>query len=65
MKRVDSAYGAILPGYGPRAKNVPGVVYFIIGNDKQFSATDADVAAREDEHVYRLYPRDFWLLNAQ
>jgi len=22
---------------------------------------DADVQAREDEHVYKLYPRDYWL----
>jgi hypothetical protein len=22
---------------------------------------DADVQAREDQHVYKLYPRDFWL----
>jgi hypothetical protein len=65
MGRVDAAYGPILPGYGPHAKDVPGAVYFIIGNDKQFSAMDADVAAREDEHVYRLYPRDYWLLPPQ
>ncbi len=65
MSRVDAQYGRILPGYGPHAKNVPGAVYFIIGNDKQFSAMDADVSAREDEHVYRLYPRDFWLLDSQ
>jgi Zn-dependent M16 (insulinase) family peptidase len=62
MSRVDAAYGRILPGYSPKAKNVPGAVYFIIGNDKQFSALDADVSAREDEHVYRLYPRDFWMV---
>jgi hypothetical protein len=26
---------------------------------------DADVQTREDEHVYKLYPRDFWLVVGQ
>jgi Zn-dependent M16 (insulinase) family peptidase len=59
--RVDAVYGKLLPGYGPKARNTPGAVYFVIGNDKQFTAMDADVQTREDEHVYKLYPRDYWL----
>jgi Zn-dependent M16 (insulinase) family peptidase len=59
--RVDAVYGKLLPGYGPKARNTPGAVYYIIGSDKQFAAMDADVQAREDEHVYKLYPRDYWL----
>ena len=62
LRRVDKAYGPMLPGYGPKAKDVPGAVYFIIGNQKQFTAMDSDVQAREDEHVYKLYPRDYWLI---
>jgi hypothetical protein len=62
LGRVDKVYGRLLPGYGPKAKETPGAVYFIIGNDKQFRAMDADVQAREDEHVYKLYPRDYWLI---
>jgi hypothetical protein len=58
---VDAVYGKLLPGYGPKARNTPGAVYYIIGSDKQFAAMDADVQAREDEHVYKLYPRDYWL----
>jgi len=42
-------------------EGLAGSVYFIIGNEKQFSAMDADVQAREDRHVYKLYPRDYWL----
>ncbi len=61
--RVDAVYGRILPGYGAKAKQNGDAVYFIFGNDKQFSALDADTWAREDEHVYRLYPRDFWLVD--
>jgi len=60
--RVDKVYGRIMPGYGPKAKDTPGAVYFIIGNDKQFRAMDTDVQVREDEHVYKLYPRDYWLV---
>ena len=47
-----------MPGYGPKARNAPDAVYYIIGSDKQFAAMDADVQTREDEHVYKLYPRD-------
>ncbi len=60
--RVDKVYGKIMPGYGPKAKETFGAVYYIIGNDKQFRAMDTDVEVREDEHVYKLYPRDYWLI---
>ena len=60
FRRMDPVYAKILPGYGS-GKASPGSVYFIIGNEKQFSAMDADVQAREDRHVYKLYPRDYWL----
>ena len=60
--RVDKVYGKIMPGYGPKAKDTPGAVYYVIGNEKQFRAMDADVQVREDEHVYKLYPRDYWLV---
>jgi Zn-dependent M16 (insulinase) family peptidase len=59
--RMDAVYAKILPGYGAAPKPASGAVYFIIGSDKQFKAMDADVQAREDQHVYKLYPRDFWL----
>ena len=62
FERVDKVYGRMLPGYAQKAKDVPGAVYYIIGNDKQFKAMDADVQVREDEHVYKLYPRDYWLI---
>lgn len=62
FSRVDKVYGQMMPGYGPKAQETPGAVYYIIGNDKQFRAMDSDVQNREDEHVYRLYPRDYWLV---
>jgi hypothetical protein len=62
FQRVDAVYGQILPGYGPKVKDLPRALYFIIGDQKQFDATDADLFSREDQHVIRLFPRDFWLL---
>ena len=59
---MDKAYGSIVPGYGPRAKQVPRAIYYLIGNDKQFKSLDADVRAREHEHVYKLFSRDYWLM---
>ena len=59
FRRMDAVYSKILPGYGAKSD---GSVHFIIGNDKQFKAMDADVQAREDEHVNKLYPRDYWLV---
>ena len=62
FKRMDQVYGAVVPGYSAKAKDVPGAIYYLIGNEKQFKSLDADVQAREDEHVYKLYPRDYWLM---
>jgi Zn-dependent M16 (insulinase) family peptidase len=62
FQRVDKVYGRLMPGYGARAKESPDAVYYIIGSDKQFRAMEADVQVREDEHVYKLYPRDYWLI---
>src|ERR1700736_396682 len=47
FQRVDKVYGRLMPGYGARAKESPGAVYYIIGNDKQFRAMEADVQVRE------------------
>jgi len=60
--RMDAVYAKILPGYGARPKASQGSVYFMIGDRKQFTALDADVQAREDQHVYKLFPRDYWLV---
>ncbi len=62
FQRMDSVYSKILPGYATRTKTTPGSVYFMIGDDKQFKAFNADVQAREDERVHKLYPRDYWLV---
>ena len=65
FQRMDAVYSKILPGYGAPPKPSSGSVYFIIGSDKQFKAMDADVHAREHQHVRKLYPRDYWLMTNQ
>src|SRR5678816_1878434 len=61
--RMGSVYAKILPGYDPQLKSVPGAIYFVIGNDKQFVAYEAYLKSTlgPDTQLYRLYPRDFWI----
>jgi Zn-dependent M16 (insulinase) family peptidase len=62
--RMGPVYAKILPGYDPQIKSVPGAVYFVIGDDKQFAAYEAYLKSTlgADTQLYRLYPRDFWLM---
>jgi hypothetical protein len=52
-----------LPGYDANLRSVPGAIYFVIGNDKQFGAYEAYLKSTlgPDTQLYRLYPRDFWM----
>ncbi len=58
--RVDAK---VLPGMGASPKDVSGAVYFVIGPEKQMAAWEEYLmqADSPDSHVWRLYPRDFWL----
>jgi hypothetical protein len=60
--QMDSVYATILPGYFPGTPEVPGAVYFVIGNDKQFAAYEKYLqsAVAPNTVLHRLYPRDFW-----
>ena len=62
--RKDAVYSTILPGYGTKAKDVKGGVYFVIGNEKQMVAYEAYLKSVEgkDTKLVRLYPRDYWLV---
>lgn len=62
-KRMGPVYAQVLPGYDPQLKPAPGSVYFVIGPEKQFTAYEAYLksAIGPDTHLYRLYPRDFWM----
>ncbi len=58
--RMKSAYGKVLPGYGPPD---PKTTYFVIGPDKQLTAWEDYLHAvvGKTTKLHRLYPRDFWL----
>ena len=60
--QMDSVYSTILPGYFPGTPDVPGAVYFVIGNEKQFAAYEKYLqsAVAPNTVLHRLYPRDFW-----
>jgi Zn-dependent M16 (insulinase) family peptidase len=62
-KRMDETYARVLPGYGVKAKDVAGGIFFVIGPEKQFSVYEDYLKTVEgaDARVFRLYPRDFWL----
>jgi hypothetical protein len=66
-ERMGQVYAAVLPGYGAKARDVSDGVFFIIGPEKQFSLYEEYLGKAEgpDVRLYRLYPRDFWLVRAE
>jgi hypothetical protein len=61
--RMESVYGRVLVGYGPPLSESTDGCFFLIGPESQFQSFEAYVAATEGpQPVYRLYPRDFWLV---
>lgn len=62
-KRMDQSYATVLPGYGVKAKDVQGGIFFVIGPEKQFALYEDYLKTVEgaDTRVYKLYPRDFWI----
>lgn len=63
-KRKDKVYERVFPGYGIKGKDVAGSNFFVIGPEKQMAAYEAYLKSVEgaDTKLYRLYPRDFWLV---
>ncbi len=61
--RMLPVYGRVLPGIDPSGPEVSDALYFIIGPEKQFNSFEEYLHGTEgDATVYRLYPRDFWLV---
>jgi Zn-dependent M16 (insulinase) family peptidase len=61
--RMENVYGQVLPGYGPTADKVEDPIYFIIGPESQFRKYEEYLHNVEgDFTLYRLYPRDYWIL---
>jgi hypothetical protein len=63
FRRLPAVYGTILPGFGIRAEDVPGGVYFVIGPEKQLNAYEEYLKSVEgpETRLFWLYARDFWL----
>jgi Zn-dependent M16 (insulinase) family peptidase len=62
-KRMEQTYARVLPGYGVKAKDVAGGVFFVIGPEKQIGLYEDYLKSVEgvDTRVYKIYPRDFWM----
>jgi hypothetical protein len=62
----DTVYEKILPGYGIPSRNVPGGSFFVIGAEKQMVAYEAYLKSVDGDQaqLFRLYPRDFWMVSS-
>lgn len=61
--RMKNVYGSALIGFGPVLKESKDGVFFLIGPESQFESLEKYIEANEGEQtIYRLYPRDFWLI---
>ncbi|HYH86472.1 MAG TPA: hypothetical protein VEX60_13550 [Pyrinomonadaceae bacterium] len=63
FKRMNTVYARILPGFGVKARDVQGGVFYVIGPEKQITAYEQYLKTVEgpDARVVRIYPRDYWL----
>jgi len=63
----DEVYETILPGYGKPSKDFVGGNYFVIGPEKQMQAYETYLKSADgtDTTLYRLYPRDFWMVSPE
>lgn len=61
--RMQETYGPVLIGYGPPLSESKDGNFFLIGPEPQFESLEELISTTEGpEPVYRLYPRDFWLV---
>jgi Zn-dependent M16 (insulinase) family peptidase len=63
FKRMNTVYARILPGFGTKASDVRGGVFYVIGPEKQLTAYEQYLKTVEgpDARLYRIYPRDYWI----
>ena len=64
FQRLPDAYGPIMIGFGDEVSGHADGVRFLIGPPEQFESFERLIRNEEgEEHlVYRLYPRDFWIM---
>ncbi|UCE24789.1 MAG: hypothetical protein JSU74_01700 [Candidatus Zixiibacteriota bacterium] len=62
--RMLDVYGTVLPGLDPKGAEVEGASYLMIGPEMQFESFEDYLHTVEGDDVtlYRIYPRDFWLV---
>jgi hypothetical protein len=64
QRRLPEAYGQVMIGLGPPLAESRDGSFFVIGPEPQFELLEQYIAAKEGERpVFRLHPRDFWLVN--
>jgi hypothetical protein len=63
FKRMPRVYGSVLPGYGTKASDVKGGIFYVIGPEKQLAAYEKYLKSVEGPktRLYRIYPRDYWM----
>ncbi len=62
--RMEEAYGPVMIGYGAPLTESKDGHFFLIGPNEQFESLENYIATVEQpQTVYRLYPRDYWLVN--
>ncbi|MDT7777892.1 MAG: hypothetical protein QOC99_404 [Acidobacteriota bacterium] len=63
FKRMNNVYARVLPGFGTKARDVEGGVFYVIGPEKQLTAYEQYLKTVEgpDARLYRIYPRDYWI----
>jgi len=63
--RMMPVYGQVLPGLEPKSADIAGGNFFMIGPDKQFETFEEYLKTVEDPDatLYRIYPRDFWVVD--
>ena len=63
QRRMEKVYSTVLIGYGAPLSEADGGCYFLNGPEEQFQSLENYIAKVEGARpVYRLYPRDFWLI---
>ncbi|MET0647447.1 MAG: hypothetical protein ABW208_12585 [Pyrinomonadaceae bacterium] len=63
FKRMNTVYARILPGFGVKAADVEGGIFYVIGPDKQLNAYEQYLKTVEGPgaRLVRIYPRDYWI----
>jgi Zn-dependent M16 (insulinase) family peptidase len=63
FKRMGPVYARILPGFGVKAADVSGGIYYVIGPEKQLNAYEEYLKTVEGPaaRLHRIYPRDYWM----